>query len=171
MLNKAKEKFWGLPALFLALIAATCAVVLQSQTRSPAGSQLHALAVIANSTSGTALGKFAKLTGTGCASTTVACLTTAATGDTQGDVGVVVGGAGTTGNATLAGSGNVANCVFDTGGATAGHYIIISAATAGACKDGGTAVSTTQENLGFALSNVATTGGVSGNILVQLAQH
>jgi hypothetical protein len=170
MLNKAKKKFWGLPAFFLALIAVVCAVVLQSQTRSPAGSQLRALAVIANSTAGTALGKFAKLTGTGCASTTVVCLTTAATGDTQGDVGVVVGGAGTTGSATLA-QGGIANCVFDTGGATAGHYIIISAASAGECKDGGTAVSTTQENLGFALSNVATTGGVTGNILVQLAQH
>src|SRR5947209_10502027 len=70
---------------------------------------------IANdTTTGTAVNKLAKLTG---APSTVVI---ASTSDTKGIVGVVVGGAGNTGNAQIAMAG-VASCVFDNA-TTAGDY-------------------------------------------------
>ncbi len=48
----------------------------------------------------------------------------------------MVAGAGTAGKATLA-FGGIATCQFDAGGATAGHFVATSTATAGRCMDVG----------------------------------
>src|SRR5205807_8269442 len=79
----------------------------------------------------------------------------AATSDTKGIVGVVVGGAGTTGNAQI-GVAGVASCVFDNA-TTAGDYVSISSTTAGDCHDAGSTRPTSAQILGLVLS----TNGVS----------
>src|SRR5437899_6072259 len=105
---------------------------------------------IANdTTTGTTVNKLAKLTG---APSTVVI---AATSDTKGIVGVVVSGAGTTGNARIAMAG-VASCVFDNA-TTAGDYVTISSATAGDCHDAGS----TRPGSGQILGLVLSTNGIS----------
>src|SRR5437899_5778327 len=105
---------------------------------------------IANdTTTGTTVNTLAKLTG--APSTAVIAATT----DTKGIVGVVVGGAGTTGNAQIAMAG-MASCVFDNA-TTAGDYVTISSATAGDCRDAGS----TRPGSGQILGLVLSTNGVS----------
>src|SRR5437899_72528 len=114
------------------------------------GTANAALFEIANdTTTGTTLNKLAKLTG--APSTAVI----AATSDTKGILGAVVGGAGTTGNAQIAMAG-VASCVFDNA-TTAGDYVTISSATAGDCHDAGS----TRPGSGQILGLVLSTNGVS----------
>src|SRR6266436_3874150 len=112
---------------------------------------------IANASStGTTVNKLAKLTG--APSTAVK----AGTSDTGGIIGIVVGGAGTTGNAQIAVSGQ-ATCVFD-GATTAGDYVGISSTTAGDCHDAGATYPTSGQVLGRVLS----TNGSSGFYVVAL---
>ena len=106
-------------------------------------------------TTGTTASKLAKLTASGAA-------IIAATADTDGMIGVVTGGAGTTGNAQVAVDGQ-ASCVFD-GATTAGHFVAISATTAGDCHDAGAARSATSQTIGRVLS----TNGSSGTYTVEL---
>jgi len=101
---------------------------------------------VANATlTGTALNKLAQLTGS--PSTAV----TATTGETSGIIGVVVGGAGTTGNAQIATVG-VASCTFDNA-TTAGDYVQISPSFAGDCHDAGASTPTSGQILGLVLSS------------------
>jgi hypothetical protein len=99
---------------------------------------------IGNAAGGTSANMLAKLTG--APSTAVTPLTT----DTRGIVGIVVGGAGTSGTAQIAFDG-VASCIFDNG-TTAGDYVSISSTTAGDCHDAGTAIPTSGQILGLVLS-------------------
>src|SRR6185436_9642498 len=79
------------------------------------------------------------------------------TADTGGVVGIVVGGAGTSGNAQIARLGT-ASCVFD-GATTAGDYVQISSTTAGACHDAGATFPTSGgQVLGRVLSTTAAGG-------------
>ena len=76
---------------------------------------------------GTTQNRIAKLTG--APSTAVIATTT----DTTKLVGVVIAGAGTSGNAQIVTNGNV-SCEFD-GATTAGNYVGASTTTNGKCKD------------------------------------
>ena len=113
-------------------------------------------------TTGTTIGSLAK--NTGAPSTAVIT----GTSDTSLILGIVTGwtcGPGTpvnacsgaptatTGFAQIAGVG-IANCTFDGGGVTAGHYVINSTATAGNCRDGGTTRPSSQL-IGIAQATVA----------------
>ena len=83
---------------------------------------------IANaSVTGTTQNRIAKLTG--APSTAVIATTT----DTTKLVGIVIAGAGTTGNAQIVTNGNV-SCEFD-GATTAGNYVGASTTTNGKCTD------------------------------------
>jgi hypothetical protein len=93
---------------------------------------------------GTTVDHLAKLTG----APSTAIITSA--GDTTGVVGIVVGGAGTTGSAQIAVAG-IADCDF-TGATTAGNYVQNSATVAGECEDAG--------------ATYPTTGSVIGRVLV-----
>lgn len=107
---------------------------------------------IANAgTTGTTLNKLAKLTG--APSTALIAATT----DTGGVIGIVISGAGTSGNALIARSG-IASCVFD-GATTAGDYVQISSSTAGDCHDTGAA---TYPTSGQVLGRVLSTNGAGG---------
>jgi hypothetical protein len=103
---------------------------------------------------GTTANKLAKLTGAGTA-------VLATTSDTGGNVlGIVVGGAGTSGNAQIAVSGQ-ATCVFD-GGTTANDFVQVSISVNGDCHDGGSSFPTTGgQILGFVLSTNASGGSYS----------
>jgi hypothetical protein len=112
---------------------------------------------IANASStGTTLNKLAKLTG----APSTALIT--ATTDTNTALGVVVGNAGTTGNAQIALEGQ-ASCVFD-GATTAGDYVQISSTVAGDCHDAGATYPTSNEVLGRVLS----TNGAGGTYAMLL---
>jgi len=102
------------------------------------------------SSTGTTLNKLAKLTGS--PSTAVRIATT----DTTAAIGVVVGGAGTTGNAQIVMTGTT-SCVFD-GATTAGDYVQASTTVAGDCHDTGGAYPTNNQVVGRVLS----TNGGSG---------
>jgi len=101
---------------------------------------------VPNSGSGTTINLIAKLS-SGQAITTL-------TSDTNTAIGIVIGGAGTTGNAQIAQSGQ-ASCVFD-GGTTSGDYVSISITVAGNCHDAGATYPTSGQILGRVLS---TNGG------------
>jgi len=102
------------------------------------------------STTGTTLYKLAKVTGS------PATAIIASTSDTAGMVGIVIDGAGTTGNAQIA-RGGQAPCVFD-GATTAGDYVQISSTTPGDCDDAGANYPGTGQVLGRVLSTNAGTG-------------
>ncbi|MDR3425458.1 MAG: DUF1566 domain-containing protein [Alphaproteobacteria bacterium] len=85
------------------------------------------LTEIANAPSGTAANELAKLTSGQAATTAIT--------DTDGVVGIVVGGAGTSGNAQIAVAGQAA-CLFENA-AVAGDFVTIGATTAGQCHDAG----------------------------------
>lgn len=104
---------------------------------------------IANAgTTGTTLNALAKLNTSGAA-------VIAATADTDGMLGVVMGGAGTTGNAQIAAAGQ-ASCIFD-GATTSGDFVTISTTTAGDCHDAGAARPSGQ-TVGRVLSTNASAG-------------
>jgi fibronectin-binding autotransporter adhesin len=107
-------------------------------------------------TTGTTANKLGKLTGAPSRAII------ASTSDTGGMVGIVVGGAGTIGNAQIAVSGQ-ASCVFD-GATTAGHYVGISSTTAGDCHDAGS----TYPGSGQVLGRVLSTNGSGGTYAVIL---
>ncbi len=106
---------------------------------------------------GTTLNKLAKLTG--APSTAIL----ADTSDTSGIVGIVISGAGTTGNADVAVFGK-ATCVFDSA-TTAGHYVINDTSTAGDCMDGGATYPTSGQVIGV----VTSTNGGAGTYEVDLS--
>ena len=93
---------------------------------------------------GTMLNKLAKLAG---APSTVVIT---ATSDTNGAVGIITSGAGTTGSATIGRFGIVA-CVFD-GATTANDYVQISGTTAGDCHDSGATIPSSGQVIGAVLS-------------------
>jgi hypothetical protein len=79
-----------------------------------------------------------------------------------GQIGICIGGCGTSGNAIIAVAGD-ANCVFD--GATSSGDFFESSATTGECHDAGAAIpSDGRETLGF----VTTTNGSGGTYPVYL---
>lgn len=124
----------------------------------PALAQAQVIVSIPNASgTGTTLNSLAKLTG--APSTAVLTATT----DTTGAVGVVVSGAGTTGNALIARAGQ-ATCNFD-GATTAGDYVINSATVAGDCLDTGSAVfPSSGQVIGRVLSSIGSAGTAAINI-------
>ncbi len=106
---------------------------------------------------GTTVNKLAKLTG----APSTAIIT--GTADTSGIVGIVVAGAGTTGNAIIAGAGK-ASCDFDSA-TTAGHYVKNDASTAGDCEDAGATYPTSGQIIGV----VTSTNGGAGTYEVDLS--
>jgi hypothetical protein len=113
---------------------------------------------IANAgTTGTTVNKLAKLTG--APSTAVILATT----DTDGALGVVVAGAGTSGKAQIAVSGE-AVCVFD-GATTAGDWVTPSSTVAGDCHDAGASRPGSAQVIGRVLS----TNGSGGTYAVALS--
>jgi hypothetical protein len=102
-------------------------------------------------TNGTTANALAKLNSSGNAVIT-------ATADTSGAIGVVVLGAGTSGNALIAKEGTV-TCAFD-GATTAGDYVQISSTTGGDCRDSG---STTYPTSGQVLGRALSTNGSAGS--------
>ncbi len=109
-----------------------------------------------NGLAGTVLNQLAELTG--APSTAVNASANANTGT----VGIVVSGAGTSGNAQVAILG-AANCVFD-GTTTAGDYVTKSTITGGNCHDAGSAYPTGVQVIGRVLS----TNGAAGTYQVAL---
>ena len=115
---------------------------------------------VANASStGTTVNKLAKLTGS--PSTAVIMATT----DADGAIGIVVGGAGTTGNAQIA-VGGQASCVFENA-TTAGDYAIIGFTTAGDCRDVGAARPSSGQTIGRVLTSVS--AGSSAPVVINLA--
>ena len=113
-----------------------------------------AISEIANASStGTTLNKLAKLSG--APSTALISATT----DTGGIVGVVIGGAGTTGNAQIAVSGQ-ATCAFD-GGTTAGDYVQNSGSVAGDCTDAGLTYPSSHQVIGRVLATIGSAGNAA----------
>lgn len=89
-----------------------------------------------------------------------------ATTDTDGIVGIVVAGGGTSGNAKIAITGQ-AICQFD-GATTAGDWVGISSATAGECHDMGSA---TRGAGAYQIGRVLSTNGSAGLYSVLLDQQ
>jgi hypothetical protein len=115
-----------------------------------------------NGAAGTTLNQLAKLVVLGAGSVAV---NTAIT-DTGGVVGIVVGGAGTTGINVIQSSGQVL-CIFD-GATTAEDYVQISSTVAGNCHDTGAATYPTSggQVIGRALVTAA-----AGTSLLDLFPH
>lgn len=107
---------------------------------------------VANSSTGTVANELAKLVGASTASQAQVITTS----DTSGIFGVVAGGAGTTGNAQIAVSGQV-SCQFD-GATTKNDYVVASTTSAGKCHDAGVTLPTGVTVVGTVLS----TNGGSG---------
>jgi hypothetical protein len=128
-----------------------------SSTESVSLTTNAAITEIANAgTTGTTLNKLAKATG--APSTAVI----AGTGDTTGTViGIVVGGAGTTGNAQIA-VGGQASCIFDNA-TVAGDFVQVSTTAAGSCHDFGATYPSSSAVLGQVLST-NTSDGVAHKI-------
>jgi len=84
------------------------------------------------------------------------CAVKAGSGDTDGVVGIVSGGSGTSGNAIVTYAG-FAQCSFD-GATTAGDYAVASTTNAGDCHDGGATRPTSVQAIGRVLS----TNGAAG---------
>lgn len=105
---------------------------------------------------GTTANKLVKLTG--APSTGIVTATT----DVTGAVGIVLSGAGTSGNATIVSVG-IASCVFD-GATTAGDYVTISSSVAGDCHDFAPYKPFSQQVIG----RVLTTNGGGGTYQILL---
>lgn len=113
---------------------------------------------IANASStGTTLNTLTKLTG--APSTAVIAATT----DTGGVVGICTTNCSTTGNATIAITGQV-SCVFD-GATTAGDYVQISSTVAGNCHDTGSGL---YPIVGQVIGRVLSTNAASGTYTIDL---
>jgi hypothetical protein len=108
------------------------------------------------SSTGTTTNYLAKINSSGQAVVT-------ATSDTQGAVGVVVAGAGTSGVSDIAQIGS-AQCYFD-GTATTGDYVQISSTTAGQCHDAGSSPPSSGQTVGRVVSGHSG----SGNALILLS--
>ncbi len=107
---------------------------------------------ISNSGSpGTTINKLAKIPAA------VASVLTTSAADQISAIGVVIGGAGTTGSAKIGVLGQF-SCLFDNTATTAGDFITPSATTAATCHDAGTAYPTTGEVMGQILSTHASCG-------------
>jgi hypothetical protein len=102
------------------------------------------------SVTGTTKNRLAKLTG----SPSRAVI--AATTDTDGILGVVMAGAGTSGSAAIQ-TGGIAQCDFD-GATTANDYVSISSTAAGKCHDAGSSYPTSGQVLGRVLSTNGSAG-------------
>ena len=110
------------------------------------------------------MNKLAKLTG----APSMAVI--AATTDTRGVVGIVIGGAGTINNAKIAVAG-VASCVFDNA-TTAGDYVTISSFTLGDCHDAGSSRPTNgAQVLGLVLSTNASSSTARSMVLFPQREH
>src|SRR5439155_1383582 len=83
----------------------------------------------------------------------------AGTGDNDGVIGVVSGGAGSSGNAVVAYRG-YAQCSFDSG-TTGGDYVVASVTNAGDCHDAGATRPVGTQVIGRALSTNASAGTYS----------
>lgn len=119
-------------------------------------SKAAAIEVANAGTTGTTLNMLAKLSG----APSTALIT--ATTDTGGAIGVVVAGAGTTGNAVVAVQGS-ASCIFD-GATVAGDYVQISGTVAGNCHDAGSTYPSANQVIGRVMS----TNGAGGTFVVLL---
>ncbi len=116
-----------------------------------------------NSGTGTGLNLLAVLSASsGSPSTVVVSTPSTSTSSTNGIIGVVTGGAGTTGNATIAIEGTV-KCYFDNA-ATAGDIVVASPNTAGYCYDAGYGPSY-QGSYGQVLGWVQTSGSAGLNLI------
>lgn len=113
--------------------------------------QLTEIANCTGSPAGTTLNKLTKL------SAASSCATIAVTSDTAGAVGVVWAGAGTTGNAQIAQTGQ-ASCVFD-GAITYGDYVQISTTVGGDCHDSGNTVPGSGQVIGRIISPTNASAG------------
>jgi hypothetical protein len=120
------------------------------------GSNYYAVEIANAGTTGTTNNLLAKLTG--APSTALI----AGTGDTDGEVGVVQSGGGTTGNAIIATHG-IASCVADNA-TTAGDFVGIGTSTAGRCKDVTATRPTTGQILGVWLTTTSSAG--TGTVLL-----
>jgi hypothetical protein len=109
-----------------------------------------------NGTTATVLNELAIFTG---APTTA---TVATTSSTTGVAGIVIGGAGTSGNAQIA-YGGQASCIFD-GATTAGDYVQASLSSGGKCHDAGSTYPTSNQVLGRVLS----TNGAGGTYAMEV---
>ena len=107
---------------------------------------------IPNSSTATVLNKLTKMYGANT-------VTIGTTGDTDGMIGIVVGNAGTTGNAQIAINGQ-ALCAFDSAPTGIGDFVTISSTTAGDCHDSGTKVRSglTSQIIGQVVNTVASGG-------------
>ncbi len=105
-------------------------------------------------TTGTSLNFLAKWNGAG-----TPCAVKAATSDTDGLIGIVSGGSGTSGSAVVSYRG-YASCSFD-GATTAADYVIASSSTAGDCHDAGATRPTGVEVIGRVMSTNGTSGTYS----------
>jgi hypothetical protein len=113
-------------------------------------------------TTGTTLNALAKLTGA------PATAIVAATTDTAGIEGIVVAGAGTSGNALIARAGQT-SCIFD-GATTAGDWVQISVTTGGDCHDAGASYPSSGQVIGRVLSTNASGGTYPVNLSGSYAQ-
>lgn len=102
-----------------------------------------------DTTTGTTLNKLAKVSTAGKALRT-------ATADVDGSIGIVIGGAATSGSSQIAYAGE-ASCIFD-GATTAGDFVSISSTTVGDCHDAGSARPTAAQTIGRVLSTNASGG-------------
>jgi len=107
-----------------------------------------------DSSTGTSLNFLAKWNG---ASTP--CAVKAAASDSDGFLGIVSGGSGTSGNAVVSYRG-FSQCSFD-GATTAGDYVVASNSTAGDCHDAGASRPVGPEVVGRVLSTNANSGTYS----------
>ena len=110
-----------------------------------------------NSSSGTVLNELAKLDFNGLAATPI-------TTDSAGIVGIVTGGAGSSGQVQIAYSG-VAACLFDHSFNARGNYVGISHSRAGNCSDLGGSYPTSGQVIGRVLQ---ATSGVNNSAPVLL---
>src|SRR3989449_2804060 len=107
-----------------------------------------------DSTTGTSLNFLAKYN-----AASSPCVVKAGAGDNDGVIGVVSGGAGSSGNAVVAYRG-YAQCSFD-GGTTGGDYVVASVTNAGDCHDAGATRPVGTQVIGRALSTNASAGTYS----------
>lgn len=91
---------------------------------------------------------------------------TAATTDTGGVVGIAIIGQGTANRVQIANSGQ-APCIFD-GATVAGHYVQISATSAGRCHDAGASVPASGQIIGRVLNTIGSAG--TATVLIQLEE-
>ncbi len=129
---------------------------------------------IPNGSTATVVNKLAKMFGANT-------VTIGTTGDTDGMLGIVVGNAGTSGNAQIAINGQVL-CAFDSAPTGIGDFVTISSTTAGACHDSGTKVRSglTSQIIGQVVNTTASGGNYAvavnlngtsdGNIQTGMAQ-